>query len=133
MQAHAVRLDDAWVIPAQILFLSPVRSEPGDRRRLERRLYTSSLDFVCSLTKRERNVNMILYLCFSTSQLPTLKCCKNIKCMTKLDDVFVQSDAILLLCLEQQDLLVHLYSLPVYEQISYYPNDTTKKTGTCKE
>lgn len=55
MQAHAIRLDDAWVVLTWILLLSP-------NDAAMRTLYTWPLNFECGLTKQEKKGNMILYL-----------------------------------------------------------------------
>lgn len=49
MQAHAVRLGNAWVTPTS---LCVSLTEAGEE------------------TKPEKNGNMILYLCFSSAHLP---------------------------------------------------------------
>lgn len=91
MQAHAVRLDDAWVIPTRTEFSFC----PRDRLKLDTRLCTPSLDVSCSLTEQEKNGNMIRFLsAFFFSQhhnCPLLKHCKNIYYSTKLDVLFLYS------------------------------------------
>lgn len=64
MQAHAIRLDDAWVTPTWIGFYFRC----SERQRLERRL--GSLDLVRSLTEKEKNVITILYFSAISSADP---------------------------------------------------------------
>lgn len=89
MQAHAVRLDDAWVIPTRTEFSFC----PRDRLRLDTRLCTPSLDVSPqSHRAREKWQHDSVSLCFFWHHnCPLLKHCKNIYYSTILDVLFLYS------------------------------------------
>lgn len=89
MQAHAVRLDDAWVIPTWIGFSFCLPSAVDQETEAGKEAAHMISGFcVQSHGAREKWQYDSVSLCFSTSQLPTLKRCKNIYYMTRLDVLF---------------------------------------------
>lgn len=80
------------------------------------------------LTKQEKNGNMILNLCFSTSHLLALQRCKNIYYMIILDVLFLYSVMQLF-----DSSLKHITSLFLHVNELVNIQMTPQKTGTWKE
>jgi len=93
MQAHAIRLDDAWVTPTRTGFsLCLWQTEAGK----ETKHIITGFGVQSRQAGEERQYDSVS-LCSSSSQLPTLTRCKNIYYMTELDVLFfVQCDVTLL-------------------------------------
>lgn len=139
MQAHAVRLDDAWVRPTRLT----VSGSSGIRRQTDAGKETShsTTGFRVRSHQRENWQHDSVSLCFSTSRQLTLEHCKNIYFMTRLHDLlFVQCDVILLFLLNIQihvfssvHFFLHMNELVNVQVTPQKKKEKKKRTGTLTE